>query len=208
MKNPMKMKTMILSLALGAATMLSAKTYELVPTVSRTSVVLAPGFVGALGTLNVTPGGLEAGNLAVANGVATATFGIPTARIDVSTLGLQIVHTGGLTLRAGSTTVTLSDFIIENFAAGPRLTGLVKVNETIVGRVPLFTLTLTALPEVKSFDSTTGGGSAGTITIQARLTLTRAAAGALNGIFAVNAFTEGIVIGDGTVSGLYIDGAQ
>ncbi len=195
----MKTKLILASLALGLASLASARTFKLVPTNSQTSVVLAPAFVGALGTLGVTPGGLELGNLAVANGVATATFRIPSGRFDAATLGLQILHTGGLTLRAGSTTVVLSDFIIENFAAGPRLTGLVKVNENIVGRVPLFTLTLAGLPNVQTFSET-----AGTVSIGARLTLTSTAATALNSIFGVSAFTEGFVIGDATVSGTYL----
>jgi hypothetical protein len=205
----MKLNHLFMTLALGAATMFAqGPTYELVPTASQTSVVLAGGFVSALGTLGVTPGGLELGNLTVANGVATATFPIPSARLDLSNLRLQILHTGGLSLRAGSTFVTLSDFIIENFAAGPRLTGVVKVNETVVGRVPLFTLTLTGAPEVKAYDATEGGGTAGTISIKARLTLTETAAGALNNIFGVRAFVKDFVIGDGTVSGIYIDGAK
>ncbi len=195
----MKIKILLATFALGLASLASARTFKLVPTASQTSVVLSPGFVGALGTLGVTPGGLELGNLAVTGGVATATFRIPSGRFDAQTLGLQILHTGGLTLRAGSTTVVLSDFIIENFAAGPRLTGLVKVNENIVGRVPLFTLTLAGLPDVQPFND-----NSGTISIGARLTLTQVAATALNGIFGVSAFTGGFVIGDATVSGTFL----
>lgn len=203
----MRTNTTFLALALGVASLSAKPTYELVPGASQTSVVLAGSFVSALASLGVTPGGLEAGNLAVSGGVATATFQIPSARIDTSNLRLQIVHTGGLSLRAGSTFVTLSDFIIENFAAGPRLTGLVKVNETVIGRVPLFTLTLSGAPEVKSYDATADAGTAGTISIKARLTLTDDAAKALNGIFGVSAFAKDFVIGEGTVSGTYLDGA-
>lgn len=204
----MKLTRILSTLALATATLFAGNTYELVPTASSTTVTLDSGFVSALGTLGVTPGGLELGNLTVSGGVARATFAIPSARIDASNLRLQILHTGGLSLRAGSTFVTLSDFIIENFAAGPRLTGLVKVNDTIVGRAPLFALTLTGLPEVKSYDSTTGAGTAGTIVINARLNLTAAAARALNGIFGVSAFREGFLIGNGVVSGTYLDGAN
>ncbi len=203
----MRTNTTFLALALGVASLSAKPTYELVPGASQTSVVLAGSFVSALASLGVTPGGLEAGNLAVSGGVATATFQIPSARIDTSNLRLQIVHTGGLSLRAGSTFVTLSDFIIENFAAGPRLTGLVKVNENVIGRVPLFTLTLSGAPEVKSYDATADAGTAGTISIKARLTLTDDAAKALNGIFGVSAFAKDFVIGEATVSGTYLDGA-
>lgn len=203
----MRTNTILLTLALGAASLSAKPTYELVPGASQTSVLLAGGFVSALSSLGVTPGGLETGNLSVSSGVATATFQIPSARIDTSNLRLQIIHTGGLSLRAGSTYVTLSDFIIENFAAGPRLTGLVKVNETVVGRVQLFTLTLSGTPEVKSYDATTDAGTAGTLSIKAKLTLTDGAAKALNGIFGVSAFVKDFAIGDATVSGTYLDGA-
>ena len=185
--------------------MFAKTTYELVADASQTTVVLAPSFVTALAGLGVSPGGLDAGNLIVSGGVATAVFGIPTGRFDSSNLRLQFVHTGGLTLRAGSTFVILSDFIIESLAAGPRLTGLVRVNDTIVGRIPLFTLTLAGAPEVKSFDSTTDAGTAGTINIKASLRLTDAAATALNGVFGGRPFAKDIAIGDGTVRGIYLD---
>jgi hypothetical protein len=204
----MKLNQILMGLALGAASMMAGPTVELVPNVSQNRVVLAGSFVSALGTLGVTPGGLETGNLTVSGGVATATFGIPSARIDGSNLRLQILHTGGLSLRAGSTFVRLSDFIVENLAGGPRLTGLVTVNETIVGRIPLFTITLGGAPEVKSFDSTTDLGTAGTIVIRGRLNLTDTAARALNGVFGVTAFVRDFLIGEATVSGTYVDGAN
>lgn len=203
----MKLKNLFLMAVCGTALM-AAPGYELLPGQSTTRVALAPGFVSALGTLGVTPGGLEAGNLAVASTGATATFQIPSGRVDFSNLRLQILHTGGLTLRAGSITVALTDFVIENFAAGPRLTGLVRVNDTIVGRLPLFTITLSGAPEVKSFDATEGGGTIGTLTVRGRLTLTMEAARALNSTFGVSAFMRDFVIGDATVSGVYVDGEQ
>lgn len=204
----MKLNPILMGMALGAATMMASPTVELLPNVSQTRVVLAGSFVSALGTLGVNPGGLEAGNLTVAGGVATATFAIPSARIDGSNLRLQILHTGGLSLRAGSTFVRLNDFIVENLAAGPRLTGLVTVNENIIGSVPLFTITLGGAPQVNSFDSTTDLGTAGAIAIRGRLNLTETAARALNGIFGVNAFVRDFLIGEATVSGTYIDGAN
>lgn len=202
----MKINNLIVAGVLAVSSLMAGTTYELVPTLSQTSVVLAPGFVTALGSLRVTPGGLESGNLAVQGSNVVATFPIPTARVDFPNLRLQIVHNGGLSLRAGSTFVTLSDFIIENFAAGPRLTGLVKVNETIVGRIPLFTITLAGAPEVKALDSTTDSGTIGTLSIKGALTLTQEAASALNATFGVSAFTRGFAIGDATVSATYVDG--
>lgn len=202
----MNLKNLVLIGSLAATSLMAGDTYELIPTLSNTSVVLAPGFVSALNTLRVTPGGLEPGNLAVVGANVVSTFSIPTARVDANNLRLQIVHRGGLSLRAGSTFVTLSDFIIENFAAGPRLTGLVKVNDTIVARIPLFTITLAGLPEVKSLDAATGAGTIGNLTIRGALALTQDAAAALNATFGVTAFTRGLAIGNATVSGTYVDG--
>jgi hypothetical protein len=201
----MNLKTLFLGTICGAALM-AAPGYELVPGLSTTRVALAPGFVTALTTLGVTPGGLEAGNLVAASSGVTATFQIPSARVDFSNLRLQILHTGGLSLRAGSITVILSDFVIENFAAGPRLTGLVKVNDTIVGRLPLFSITLGGAPEIKSFDAMEGAGTVGTIAVSGRLTLTADAARALNATFGVSAFMRDLVIGEATIRGTYIDG--
>lgn len=202
----MNFKNLVLIGSLVASSLMAGDTFELIPSLSNTSVVLAPGFVSALNTLRVTPGGLEPGNLAVVGANVVSTFSIPTARVDANNLRLQIVHKGGLSLRAGSTFVTLSDFIIENFAAGPRLTGLVKVNDTIVARIPLFTITLSGLPEVKSLDAASGAGTIGSLTIRGALTLTQDAAAALNATFGVTAFTRGLAIGNATVSGTYVDG--
>lgn len=202
----MNLLKLVISGALAASALMAGSAYELIPSVSSTSVVLTPAFVNALGSLRVTPGGLEGGNLVAQGSTVTATFAIPTARVDLTNLRLQIVHSGGLSLRAGSTFVTLSDFIIENFAAGPRLTGVVKVNETIVGRIPLFTLVLAGAPEVKALDSTTDSGTIGQVTVKAAVTLTAEAASALNATFGVTAFTRGFAIGDATVNGTYIDG--
>jgi hypothetical protein len=202
----MNLLKLVISSAFAASSLLAGSAYELVPSLSSTSVVLSPAFVNALTSLRVSPGGIESGNLVAQGSAVTATFSIPTARVDFSNLRLQIVHNGGLSLRAGSTFVTLSDFVIENFAAGPRLTGIVKVNETVVGRIPLFTITLAGAPEVKALDSTTDTGTIGRLTIKGALSLTQEAASALNATFGVTAFARGFAIGDATVNATYSDG--
>lgn len=118
-----------------------------------------------------------------------ARFPIPAAEIDLNTASGEVWHTGGLALSAGNTRVELTLFIIDTTVSGaPVLTGLVKANETVVGRLPLFNLVLPALPlplEVNRI-----------LTIpDVKLTLSEEAAGALNSVFNVTAFTEGFDIG-------------
>src|ERR1700735_2597196 len=89
----------------------------------RTTVTLASSFVSALGSLGVTPGTVSPTQL---HG-ATVDFPVTGGAIDLDTAAGQILHSGGLTLTAGSTKVELQSFIIDTTAA-PVITGLVSVD--------------------------------------------------------------------------------
>ena len=107
------------------------------------------------------------------------------------------MHSGGLNLKAGNTTVTLSDFVIDTTGSAPVLTGLVSANGDLVARLPLFSITLTQTPTIKNY------GVAGQVIISgAALALTSQAAAALNQAFGVSAFSEGIPIGTANVNAL------
>jgi len=178
------------ALALGFA----APTFA-APTVSTyagsTTVTLSPVLLNALTSLGVKPGRQFPGEL----GGATAKFPIPAGQIDLGTAKGEIVHTGGLNLKAGATTVSLTDFVIDTTGPAPVLTGLVTANGDLVGRLPLFDITLTSNPVIK------GTGVAGSVTINgASLALSAQAADALNGAFGVTAFAQGIPVGTATVS--------
>ena len=84
-----------------------------------------------------------------------------------------------------------TSFIIENLGGNLRLTGVVKANDTIVGRIPLFRVVLTQAPEVIP----SSGGAAHLSIKGARLSLTEDAAQALNSVFGVSAFKKGFPIG-------------
>jgi hypothetical protein len=161
-----------------------------------TEVALYASFVDALGSLGVTPGNVLPGSLIPTTNSAKVAFPIPTGELDADGPKLEILHSGGLTLTAGTTRVALTSFIIENLGGNLRLTGIVKANDTIVGRIPLFRVVLTQAPEV----ITASDGTAHLSIKGARLSLTQSAANALNGVFKVTAFTSGFPIGVARVS--------
>jgi hypothetical protein len=192
----MKMKNTINKLAFAMFLGLGfAGTINAAPTVTtfagNTRVELSSEFTGALTSLGVSvsrdfPAYLR-------NGVAA--FPIPTGEIDLSNAKGEIVHSGGLNLKAGNLTVTLSSFVIDTTGATPKLTGIVKANDSIVGRITLFDLKLNAAPQASEHAGITN------IKInQVDVTLAAEAATALNSAFNVTAFTAGIPIGKARVN--------
>jgi hypothetical protein len=155
----------------------------------RTTVALANSFVSALGSLDVTPG--TVGPTRLYNG--TVNFPVTGGAIDLDTTVSQILHSGGLTLTAGQTKVTLQSFIIDTTGA-PVIKGLVSVDGKLLGRLPLFDLALPSgitLP-LKPHD--------GRIILKGvGITLDSTAAGALNSVFHVSAFEGGFGIGTAKV---------
>jgi hypothetical protein len=171
-------------------------------TLGATQVALSSEFVGALGALGVTPDNVLPGALYVTSRGARVAFPIPSGELDGDGPKLEILHSGGLTLTAGSTRVALTSFIIENLGGKLQLTGVVKANDSIVGRIPLFDIALTQAPALSA------PGKRGILGVRsaqlsikgAQVTLTAPAATALNGVFGVSAFTEGFPIGVAEVS--------
>jgi hypothetical protein len=169
----------------------AAPSYQLVT--GQTTVRLSSELLDALGSLGVTPDKVLPGELNPTDQGASVEFPIPTGELDGDGPVLEIFHSGGLTLTAGETRVALTSFIIENLGGVLQLTGVVKANDTIVGRVPLFDIELTRAPEI------TGDPAAGVGILRllgANLTLTEVAADALNGAFGLDGvFTAGFPIG-------------
>ncbi|MDX2215166.1 MAG: hypothetical protein SFY66_17905 [Oculatellaceae cyanobacterium bins.114] len=158
-----------------------------------TSVALSPDLVNALTSLNVQASGF--GDTRINNGVAN--FSITGGSVDLNRTRVEIAHSGGLTLRAGSTEVSLTDFVITNLGGQTVLTGLVSANGAIVARAPLFNLVV---------------GSIGTSRRQRRdnldinnvsVTLSDVAANALNQAFGVTAFAAGFNIGTAQVDAFF-----
>lgn len=187
----MNLKQSIGILLLGSAltlltiTATAAETY--IPLAGQTRVTLSSELVLALESLNVRPGAIKPATLR-ASGVAS--FPVTTGAIQLPSA--EVDHSGGLSLTAGGTRIILSSFIIDTTQESPVLTGLVIANGSLIGRVPLFDLDLGGL-----------GADLGKGRIRVNnvgLTLTAAAADALNNLFSVEAFKEGIPIGTANVT--------
>jgi hypothetical protein len=117
-----------------------------------------------------------------------AAFPITAGAVDLGTLKAEIDHAGGLSLTGGGTTVELSAFVIDLAGTRPVLTGLVTVNDGLLGRVPLFELALPASGGVSGNDDFLKVNDVA-------VTLSQEAATALNSVFKVNAFVAGFPIG-------------
>jgi hypothetical protein len=164
----------------------------------RTTVTLSSGFVSALQTLGLTPGVVKP--TALEDGKAD--FPVTGGAIDLDTARGEISHSGGLTLTAGSTVVRLQSFTIDTTGASPVLTGLVVVNDSLVGRLPLFNLQLPAgitLPLKPTHEGVLELKGVG-------VTLTSGAATALNGVFSTNALAGGFGIGTADVYVVFQEG--
>ena len=141
-----------------------------------TQVAVAPAVYDLITSAGITPAPVAGATAAAYKGTLAARFPISGYRF----VGLQIQHTGGISLTAGSATITLSDFNID--LARLRVSGVVSGTVGNVGRVDLFKIRLSDRRDL------------GLV----RLTLTDTAAGALNATFGVSAFAEDATFGYAT----------
>jgi hypothetical protein len=180
------------TLAAGALIPLSASAAPTVNTLGgETRVQLSGDLVGALTSLGVS---VRASYPARLRG-AQASFPIPGGELDLGTLKGEVDHAGGLTLRAGATEVNLSSYTIDTTGAAPVLTGLVKVNDSVFGRLPLFDIGLVSAPVVRGLHARAGSVQLDNV----QLTLNADAAAALNAVLNVDAFQAGLPIGTARV---------
>lgn len=169
---------------------LAAPTADIVGGV--TSVQLSNELVQALGTLKVQPA--VVGKSKLNRGVAS--FPITGGAIDLGTVKTEIIHQGGLSLSTSKVKVELTDFAVTTLADKPVLTGLVTVNGNLLLRAPLFDL---GLPKITPpLRPTTGK----VVLTNVKLTLTSEAAGLLNPVFGVTAFSSGFNIGTARVQAI------
>lgn len=152
----------------------------------RTDVALAPGFLTALQSLGVSVAPIGGAKIIGAQ----ARFKIPGAEVDLDSAAGEILHLGGLRLIAGATQVEIGTFIIDTSAPSDAfLSGLVKVNGSVVGRLRLFDLTLPALSLPLKSKKTL-------LIPNVDVRLNAGAAATLNSVFGVSAFTGGFEIGN------------
>ena len=165
-----------------------------------TSVTLAPSFLSALESLGVTPGAMVPGRVFHRHGGAVAAFPITAGAIDLGAVKGEIDHAGGLSLTAGADRVELTAFAIEVYPnAAPVLTGLVTVDGSFVGRLPLFDLSL-ANASVSKHEERLAIKNVG-------ITLDAAAAAALGNVFHTNV-PAGLAVGTAEVRTSLDDGDE
>src|ERR1700753_4281052 len=107
MKRPAIIRASIVALSLVLPMGALGQHTETVAT-GRTTVNLASSFVSALGSLGVTPGTIGPTELKG----TWVNFPITGGAFDLDTAVGQVLHSGGLTLTAGSTEVRSQSFII------------------------------------------------------------------------------------------------
>jgi hypothetical protein len=191
----MKMKLLATSLCAAAAMSVLSVNVQAQSTVTAyagaTSVTLSSTFVSALTELSVKVGQV---NPTMVSG-AVATFPIETGVIDRDTAKGNLIHSGCLTFSSGNTTVRLQDFIIDTTGSMPVITGVAVVDNKVVGRLPLFDLTL---PTGFSLPVKTHGNTLALTGV--KVMLDAKAASALNSVYGVSQFTAGLSIGTANVT--------
>jgi hypothetical protein len=162
-----------------------------------TAVKLDAGFVKALTSLKVTPGAV--GSAKITKG-GSAVFPITGGHVKYYKPGTVspyvqgiLRHDGsGLSLKAGGTTVKLTDFVINPGTS--ELTGKVSANgRTVLKSAPLFTLDGRSLKPLK-----VSGNHA--ILAGTKVKLRKEAADLLNKTFRVTAFKDQFLIGVATIT--------
>lgn len=182
--------TVVASAATVQTAIASAPTEGLLT--GHTSVRLSNRFVDRLAALQllfdrIYPGKLE-------NGVAA--FPISAGTIDFANAKAEMLHMGGVAISAGPVSVQLRDFSIDTTSTKPVLTGMVVINNELVGRMPLFDLELPALdlpidPQTTVVDIP-----------NVKALFTTHAASTLNGIFGVRDFARGFDFGTARVKAM------
>jgi hypothetical protein len=182
MSNKLLVRSITVAALALASSIADAQTTQTIEA-GKTTVTLDSGFVSAASTLGLTLGVIDPSNANLKTG--RVSFPAVAGAIDLTTAKGEIIHSGGLTLSAGTTVVRLQSFTIDTTGAsgGLVLTGLVTVNGMLLGRLPLFNI---QLPE--GFAVPLQASKGGFLRLKGvGLTLTATAAGALNGVFHVNA---------------------
>lgn len=168
-------------LAIGSV-VVKAKPAQVELAGGATTLALDAGAAAALGSLGITAAPVDP---AQATG-AGLEFPITGGKLNAKTFAGTVEHSGGIRLSRGDTVVDLTSFTI-NVDADPDLTALVGGQRVSILNLDLSQLSASA----QGRQITLSGVSA---------SLTAAAAGALNGAFATDAFKEGLVLGTATVA--------
>jgi len=159
-----------------------------------TTVTFASTLIPTMNSLGLTLGPVSPSN--IRNGVVS--FSANSGAIDLVSGAAQVLHSGGLTVTAGQTVITLQGFIVDTTAGTPVITGLVSLNGTLIGRLPIFDLVIPGGLIVPLTPTRNGQLNIASINV----TLDSTMAGILNTTFSSlnSPFSGGDPIGTATVS--------
>ena len=165
----MRIKFLAMLAALGLAAALPARAAPILPG-NATTVTLTSA--PTLTSLGLTVGALGTASIAAGGAFPVASFPITGGTTNANGTAL-IEHNGsGLSLAAGSTSVTLSNFLVDTSALVINANAALNGTALAPGQIPVFSI---------------GAGLT--------LTLTSGAASALNTAFSTTALTSSTVIG-------------
>jgi Htaa len=151
-----------------------------------TKVVTAPGIAKALLSGGIIPLATGPGTEALTNaGNVRFAFPVTGGSVSLTPPSGHINHAGGILFLKGSHSAKVSKFSI-NLGSG-KLTALVAVNGKTVGRVAIFTLNLA--------HAAIHHGSGSVTVSNIGVSLTKAAAGALDASLGTKLFTPGLKVG-------------
>jgi hypothetical protein len=159
-----------------------------------TTLTFATGLVSAINGAGISLGTVSPSQFHSNNSYVT--FPEIGGAIDLDTGGAQIIHSGGLTVTAGATKVVLQSFIIDTTTGTPVVTGLVSVNGTLLGRLPIFDLSLSSAITLPLTTNRFGQFTISGVSV----TLDSAIAGLLNSTLGNPGLTGGLPIGTATIN--------
>ena len=166
---------------------IAAQAQEIYPVEGgRTTITLSKAFLADLTTIKATPTAIATSQLYNHQ----IFFPITSGAICRDTAAGQILHSGGITLTAGTKAVRLDSFILNKLGEQPYVTALIVANGRFLGRINLFDVELSSdlkLPLVPEDGDFFIPGT--------KLNLDPAGAAALNDALGVKTFEDNLYVG-------------
>ena len=173
------------ALAFGQAA-LAEPSYQL--TLGTTTFAIAPQMQATLDSQGIVVRRIQPATFDPVAGVGTMPISGGDIDAGASTLTIEVLHQGGLSLRGGGTRVALTSLVLGTLGNDSFLKAVLKVNDTIVDRILLFRVALTETPIVVPPEGTTSGKVR---LSNVELRLSQVAADALNAAFGLTDVFDG-----------------
>ena len=152
----------------------------------RTTLIFDPSFTAGISSLGAQLGGTGFSSV---DSSGTIVFPVVSGAVDLQTGLAELNHLGGLSVNANGLHLRLQNFLIDTTGA-PSITCLLIVNNQLIRRIPLFSLTL---PPGISLPLPT---TAGVLQVNSLgVTISPGGAAAINSVFGNNAIPGGMLVG-------------